>query len=399
MTTTISPAAAVQDVLLVEDDDGDALLVEILLEEAFPEGFSVIRARSVDEARRLLADGPGPRGRCALIDLGLPDAQGLDALQAIRAAAPFEPVVVLTGLDDLAQGVRAVASGAQDYLVKGQVAAEGLRRAILYSVERCRADEANRLLLEEQLLGEENARLERGLLPTPLLERHADLRWDARYRPGSNRLRIGGDFYDIVEVGGTVHCVVGDVCGHGPDEAAVGVMLRMAWRALTRAGLEPAAVLAQLNDLMAVEALHPGQFTTLASLRLLDEARMGVTLAGHPPPVVLAGGAVHPVSARPGPPLGLWGDADWAEVVVDLPARATVLGYTDGLIEGRASPGSEERLGIDAVTAIIERLLAQGATGSALLDALMGEVEQHHGGAVDDDIALLSVAPPPGRVA
>lgn len=54
-------------------------------------------------------------------------------------------------------------------------------------------------------------RLERGLLPSPILERHAHLAWAAKYRPGSNRLRLGGDFSDLVEADGTVHLLVGDV--------------------------------------------------------------------------------------------------------------------------------------------------------------------------------------------
>jgi serine phosphatase RsbU (regulator of sigma subunit) len=388
----------VQRVLIVEDDDGDALLVEALLDDAFPGQTDVVRARTLVEAVRLLegdGDGRAPQsGWCVLVDLGLPDASGFEALHGIRAVVPFDPVVVLTGLADDATGLAAVAAGAQDYLVKGRVEAEALRRSVRYAVERCRADDAARQLLEEKLLQQENVRLERGLLPSPLLEQHIDLPLTARYRPGSNRLRIGGDFYDVVERDGVVHVVVGDVCGHGPDEAAIGVVLRVAWRALVRAGLSPPEVMAHLDDLMAVEALSPGQFTTLASLRLLPGGEVGVVLAGHPAPLVVDDEGVRPLDGPGGPVLGVMPAPVWEEHVHHLAPGARVLAYTDGLIEGRAEAGRRERLGGEGAAAIVRDLAGRHGVGPELLDALLAEVEQRHGGALDDDVALLLVGLP-----
>jgi serine phosphatase RsbU (regulator of sigma subunit) len=388
----------VQRVLIVEDDDGDALLVEALLDEAFPGQVDVDRARTLVEAEAKL-DGAGAEsaphnGWCVLVDLGLPDASGFEALHRIRAAAPFEPLVVLTGLADDASGLAAVAAGAQDYLVKGRVEAEALRRSIRYAIERCRADDAARQLFEEKLHQQENARLERGLLPSPLLEQHLDLPLTARYRPGSNRMRIGGDFYDVVERDGAVHVVVGDVCGHGPDEAAIGVVLRVAWRALVRAGLSPTEVMAHLDDLMAVEALSPGQFTTLASLRLAPGGEVGVVTAGHPTPLVLDGDGVRPLDGPGGPVLGVFPAPRWEEHVHQLEPGAHVLAYTDGLIEGRAAADRRERLGGDGAVAIVRELADRHGVGPELLDALLAEIEHRHGGALDDDVALLLVGLP-----
>ncbi|MCD9623743.1 PP2C family protein-serine/threonine phosphatase [Rhabdothermincola salaria] len=399
MTPTEPHPLEAPRILLVEDDDGDALLVEVLLEEAFPDGVEIDRARDVAEAvAHLDAHRPGSTW-CALVDLGLPDAEGLDALQAVRRAAPRDPVVVLTGLADDAKGLAAVAAGAQDYLVKGKVQAEDLRRAVRYAVERCRADEAARLLLEEHYLHEENVRLERGLLPKPLLEQHHGLRWASRYRPGSNRLRIGGDFYDVVEYDGVVHVVVGDVCGHGPDEAAIGVVLRVAWRALVRAGLPPEEVMGHLNDLMAVEALELGQFTTVASFRLLGEGRVGMVLAGHPGPFVISDHDVSVVDSDAGPPLGLWEGLHWAEQIHQFPASSIVLAYTDGLVEGRAEPGSVERLGLEGASDLVRHLVAEAAGArraldERALDALLTAIEERHGGALDDDVAVIAVELP-----
>ena len=385
------PEAEVQHILLVEDDDGDALLVDALLVEAFGDAVRVDRTSTLAQTKHWLTRNSRPAGWCALIDLGLPDARGLEVLEALREDAPFDPIVVLTGLFDDAQALVAVAGGAQDYLVKGRVDAEGLRRSIGYAVQRCRADEGSRLLLREQLLNDENVRLERGLLPSPILEYHPELAWAAKYRPGSNGRSLGGDFYDLVETNGIVHLLVGDVCGHGPDEAALGVVMRVAWRALTRAGLTQPAVFEQLNDLMRVEAVLPAQFTTAMSIRLLGSDRVGIVLAGHPPPLVASDDGARCLEVEPGPPLGVQRGAPWRETTVEVGSHDWLIGYTDGVIEVRTAPGATQRLGADAFLGIVDDLWADGARGADLLHRLVAEIESRHGDAIEDDIALIAV--------
>jgi len=214
-------------VLLVEDDDGDALLVEELLLEV---GAAVVvqRARSLTQAKDLVADAA-----CVLLDLGLPDSQGLNGLRQLLQLDPEAAVVVLTGEADEYLGERAVRAGAQDYLVKGEVAGHMLNRVIRYAVERRRAEEAQRELHAAQIHAEENARLERGLLPSPLLA-DSRLRVSARCLPGGRHMLLGGDFYDVIEAAdGWVHALIGDVCGRGPAEAALGVCLRVDRHVLT----------------------------------------------------------------------------------------------------------------------------------------------------------------------
>src|SRR3954470_9285312 len=214
-------------VLLVEDDDGDALLFEELLGDADLEAV-VVRERTVAAAEARLAGEVA----CVVLDLGLPDADGLAALHRLREAAPDVPMLVLTGLSDGARGLEAVAAGAQDYLVKGRVDGELLARSIRYAVERQRAEVVQAQLRAANITAEENARLERGLLPRPLLSDER-IAVHTGYRPGRERALLGGDFYDVVEApDGTLHAVIGDVCGHDPDAAALGVCLRIAWRTL-----------------------------------------------------------------------------------------------------------------------------------------------------------------------
>ncbi len=219
-------------VLLVEDDEGDALIVRLLLEDS---------------------------------------------------SAP----VVLTCVPTLSaaerRGTEALAAGAQDYLVKGHVDGELLARSVRYAVERRRADHAQRQLTLARVKAAENTRLERGLLPTPLVTDER-LRVATHYRAGRRRALLGGDFYDVVEDGdGCVHAVIGDVSGHGPDEAAVGVCLRIAWRTLVLAGCAADEVLPLLQEVLEAERHHRGVFATLADLRIEpDRGALSLRAAGHP---------------------------------------------------------------------------------------------------------------------
>lgn len=118
-------------VLLVEDDAGDALLVRDLLDEVGAQ-FETVWVRSLREAVGAL-DAPVA---CVLLDLNLPDADGLDALDRVCDAAGDAAVVVLTGFADRALGLAAVRRGAEDYLTKGEVDGPVLVRSVLYAIER-----------------------------------------------------------------------------------------------------------------------------------------------------------------------------------------------------------------------------------------------------------------------
>jgi PAS domain S-box-containing protein len=119
-------------VLLVEDNPGDARLIQESLCEASGAVFEVRHADRLDSALETLAAGDTD---VVLLDLSLPDANGLDTLVRAHDAAPGVPIVVLTGLDDEELAMRAVQEGAQDYLIKG-VESAPLARAIRYAIDR-----------------------------------------------------------------------------------------------------------------------------------------------------------------------------------------------------------------------------------------------------------------------
>jgi CheY-like chemotaxis protein len=263
----VTAAHANLTLLLIEDDPTAAPIVPDLLDSA-GKPIRMRTARNLTEAERLLTDDV----HCILLDLALPapgraaDDDELAVLRHVLELAPRHAVLALTASGDAERGTEAVRVGAQDYLFRDELDGRLLSRAIRYAVERKRSDTAERRLAEGRLRAQENARLERGLLPTPLLE-GSPLRFAARYRPGRSRALLGGDFYDTVRTpDGTVHAMIGDVCGHGPDEAALGVELRIAWRALTLAGLCGDQLLNTLQQVLEHERDDDEIFATLCTV-------------------------------------------------------------------------------------------------------------------------------------
>jgi serine phosphatase RsbU (regulator of sigma subunit) len=380
-------------VLLVEDDDGDALLVSELLREV---GASVVvrRARSLAEAKDLV-----PGAACVLLDLGLPDSQGLDGLRQLLTVEPEAAVVMLTGQASEHLGEQAVRAGAQDYLVKGQVSGRTLNRVIRYAVERRRADQSQRALQVAQVQAQENARLERGLLPQPLLT-DPRLTVAERCLPGGGQHLLGGDFYDVVESSdGWVHALIGDVCGRGPAEAALGVCLRVGWRTMVLAGRPPGETLSTLNELLEHERHDDTMFATLCMISVQPDRATGwVRMAGHLPPLLLSHGRVTELPIQPAPPLGLSEARDWPGTPVRLDGSWSVLLYTDGLIEGRIGKGSE-RLGSEGLMGLISNVLdgACAKPDDELLEEVIGRVRELNGGDLDDDLAVLVLSLPGGE--
>jgi len=125
--------------LLVEDNPGDARLLEEMLREPGSHNITLTRVASMSEAQAVLAQDTTD---IILLDLGLPDAQGVEAVRQTREAAPHVPLVVLTGRDDEALADQALQEGAEDYLVKGQIESSSLVRALRHAVERNMLQEA-----------------------------------------------------------------------------------------------------------------------------------------------------------------------------------------------------------------------------------------------------------------
>ncbi|WP_416974404.1 PP2C family protein-serine/threonine phosphatase [Streptomyces sp. 4F14] len=395
-TAPLSTGGAHLTLLLIQDDPAATPLVPDLRDSA-GRPIRVRAARNLTEAERLLTDDV----HCILLDLALPapgagacedgNEDELAVLRHVLRLAPRHAVLALTASGDADRAAEAVRVGAQDYLFRDELDGRLLSRAIRYAVERKRSDAAERRLAEGRLRAQENARLERGLLPTPLLD-GASLRFAARYRPGRSRALLGGDFYDVVRTpDGVVHAMIGDVCGHGPDEAALGVELRIAWRALTLAGLCGDELLGTLQEVLEHERDDEELFATLCTVDIdADGARARLCLAGHPAPLVVREGRAELLPyTENGPAIGMLPWTSWPRMEVELGSAWSLLMYTDGLIEGRVGGGSRERLGQDGMVGMVRRLWDEGVRGERLLRSAVREVREMNGGELADDVAVL----------
>jgi serine phosphatase RsbU (regulator of sigma subunit) len=202
---------------------------------------------------------------------------------------------------------------------------------------------------------------------------------------------LGGDFYDVVQMPDrTVHVVIGDVAGHGPDEAALGVAMRIAWRTLTLGGVHGEAAMRQLERVLHAEGGGHGVFATMLSLAIAPSSRQVISVrAGHPGMLMHGLGTVNWVETPGGPALGFGGNR-WPQSVTELPENGGLVLLTDGLFEGYSGSGSE-RLGEDGLLELARPLAT--LPGATFVDALIDEVEaraQSHGG-FSDDVAVVRV--------
>ncbi|MFE0449412.1 ATP-binding SpoIIE family protein phosphatase [Streptomyces fungicidicus] len=247
------------------------------------------------------------------------------------------------------------------------------------------AEAAERLRASERRQRETAVTLQRSLLPQEL-EEPDDLRVAATYHPGGTEAAVGGDWYDVITLGGgRTALVIGDVMGRGVRAAAVMGQLRTAVRAYARLDLPPHEVL-QLLDGLAME-IDANQIATCAyAIHDPNEGRLVYASAGHLPILVRdENGTVRRADEPTGPPLGTGGWMHSSGSVPLGPGSTAVL-YTDGLVERR----NED---LDEGIAALERALA-GATGGpqVVCDRLVrsaGVTPDH-----DDDVAVLVLQHP-----
>ncbi len=231
--------------------------------------------------------------------------------------------------------------------------------------------------------------LQRALLP-PSLPEPEGLLFAAGYRAAGEGNEVGGDFYDVFEQSdGSFAVVVGDVCGKGPQAAAVTALARYTLRAHAAAALSPSFLLMRLNEAL-LRQRAPG-FVTVAVARVeltAGGARMEVTAAGHPAPILARDGRAAPVGDI-GTPLGLVGDPELPQTAIDLVPGDVVAFYTDGVTESAAP-----RVLLDESD--LAGLIAERAPSgpAAVVERLEHAAVALAEGAPRDDIAALALMLP-----
>lgn len=247
------------------------------------------------------------------------------------------------------------------------------------------AEAAERLRASERRQRETAVTLQRSLLPQ-VTEEPDDLRIAATYQPGGTEAAVGGDWYDVITLGGgRTALVIGDVMGRGVRAAAVMGQLRTAVRAYARLDLPPHEIL-QLLDGLATEIDANQIATCVYAIHDPNEGKLVYASAGHLPILVRdESGAVLRADEPTGPPLGTGG---WIHSSGSIPLGpgSTAVLYTDGLVERR----NED---LDEGIASLERALS-GATGTpqVVCDRLVrsaGVTADH-----DDDVAVLVLQHP-----
>jgi PAS domain S-box-containing protein len=234
--------------------------------------------------------------------------------------------------------------------------------------------------------------LQRSLLPPelPLID---GVEVEVIYRAAGEGNEVGGDFYDLFPISdGAYGFAIGDVCGTGPNAAAVTGLARHALRLLAREGLSGPAVLERLNSAILDEGARSRFLTLLyGELRPQEDgsAELKVVCAGHPLPLRLRqDGTVEP-AAEPQPLLGVMDDLELYEQTVTLDPGDVLLCVTDGVTERREGT---RMLGDDGLADVLTT--CTGLTAGAVAARIMRAVERFASDAPSDDMAILAMRVP-----
>jgi len=240
--------------------------------------------------------------------------------------------------------------------------------------------------------------LQQSLIP-PALPQIPGLDLAARYLP-AHGVDVGGDFYDVYRIGrGTWGAVLGDVCGHGAEAAAITAFARYTIRAAAAQTRSPARALRLLNDAMLRQAQDggPGRFVTVANARIVPgrgATKVTIAIGGHPLPLVRRASGATAVVGSPGTVVGILSTVHFHDVELELLPRDCMVFVTDGVLEARRG---REQFG---ERRLVDLIAATHATSpGTMADAIVEAVREHASAGIEDDLAVLVLAVPAARAA
>jgi PAS domain S-box-containing protein len=305
-----------------------------------------------------------------------PDPRRLELLTALNLrSAMVVPIRIR------AQTVGVMSFGTSDSARR--LTEEDLELAVQLAARAAVAVENSRL---HTSLSRVSETLQQSLLPAPLPQIPG---WEVAglYRPAgaSQRIEVGGDFYEVFTAGSSSLAVIGDVTGHGVAAATATALLRHGARFASRLEPHPASILHRLDEELRQ---RPEPTLSTALCACLGSGELIMSSAGHPPALLSrCNGDVEEVSTA-GPLLGAFSDGQWQEQTVSIGPGELILLYTDGVTE---TTGSDQRFGAERLKELLSRLA--GASPAEVLDALDRALEDFRVGAATDDVAALALRP------
>lgn len=396
LACSLMPSTPLGTILIIDDEPVVRESMAVYLEDS---GYRVQVAPNGEEGLRLFETA---RPDLVICDLRMPVMDGLEVLRRIETDAPETPVIMVSGQGSMSDVVSALRLGAIDYLVKPVVELEVLEHAVRRALERGQLLRQNRQYREQ--LEITNVELERSL---DILEadQEAGRRVQLRMLPPtpyavqttslSHRiipsLYLSGDFIDYFKIGtDRVGFYLADVSGHGASSAFVTVFLKTLTNRIQRHYekrtvnmLSPARMLSSINqELLAMElGKHLAMFCGVIDLQ---ENKLTYCMGAHfPPPILVNGEALQTLSGS-GLPVGLFPEASYEDIVVELAASFTLVAMSDGVLEvlPQASLAEKE-------AQLLEMVRSGHRDVESLAKALGVEGEDVE---VPDDIALLAIA-------
>jgi PAS domain S-box-containing protein len=349
-------------------------------------------ALAEDWGRRYPPDPSSPRGAANVVRTGRSEIyEDIPDALLVQAAVDQEHLEILRGLQLRSVITVPLTARGRVFGVMTLVFAESGRR--YGPADLALAED----LARRAALAVDNARiyqerdhiartLQRSLLP-PRLPDIPGMEIAGRYRAAGAGNDVGGDFYDAFEaVDGSWVVVIGDVCGKGPEAAAVTGLARHTIRAAAMRERKPSEILTTLNDAL-LQQRSDHMFCTVAYVRVRPNpggARLTICCGGHPLPVVLRADGTVLAAGSPGTLLGIFPDPELVDRTVDLgPGDALVL-FTDGVIEEH---GDGEMFGRDGMTDLLRESV--GRKAEEIAEAIEQAVVAFGPAAPRDDIAIV----------
>ncbi|MCS7305056.1 MAG: fused response regulator/phosphatase [Thermoguttaceae bacterium] len=334
-------------ILLVEDDPDDVWILRNLLGDRWDGPFELVHVELLEDALRCLETS---KIDAILLDLSLPDSQGVETFLRIYAQAPEAPIVILTGLDDQALALRCVQAGAEDYLVKGQVDDELLIRSLRYAMERSRRRQAEQQLQTQTEEFRTAREIQQKLFPSSA-PKLAGFDLAGALYPAS---ATAGDYFDYIPMlDGCWGIVLGDVSGHGMGSALVMAEVRASLRALAQITSNVSEILTRTNRTLTSER-QEFHFVTLTLARLDPQTRQLRYASAGQRAFLLDPAGRRSVLESTSPPLGIDPDltVPCTEDILLAPGNIVAF-FTDGLSEAESPRGG--RFGIERPLELIHQ--------------------------------------------